>query len=75
MENPAKPPIVMYKQGSHWEKLKSGLSQVDQDIVDRLRKLKDEDKQIALPTVEDIRRRLNELKGENYQPTPVNVCF
>lgn len=74
MDNPAKPPIIIYKPG-RWDKLKSGLDPADQEIVDRLRKLKDHDKQPAAPTTEDIRRRLALLKDldPDYIP-PANVC-
>ncbi|XP_078034760.1 abscission/NoCut checkpoint regulator isoform X2 [Augochlora pura] len=63
LENPAKPPIVMYKHTSHWEKFKSGLEPVDQVIVDRLRKLKEKDSSSAL-SVDEIRKRLALLKDE-----------
>ncbi|XP_033336619.2 abscission/NoCut checkpoint regulator [Megalopta genalis] len=64
LENPAKPPIVMYKHANHWDKFKSGLEPVDQVIVDRLRKLKEKDKSSAL-SVDEIRKRLALLKDED----------
>ncbi|XP_033215289.1 abscission/NoCut checkpoint regulator isoform X2 [Belonocnema kinseyi] len=70
LENPAKPPIVMYAHGGHWEKLKRGLEPVDQEIVERLRKLKGEDSQVSPPSVEDIKRRLALLKDQD--PDRVN---
>lgn len=65
LENPAKPPIVMYKRGGHWDRLKKGLEPIDQEIVDRLKKLKDEDKQVPLPSVEEMKRRLALLKDQD----------
>lgn len=64
LENPAKPPIVMYKHTSHWDKFKKGLEPADQEIVDRLQKLKEEEKSTAL-SVDEIRRRLALLKDED----------
>ncbi|XP_043258416.1 abscission/NoCut checkpoint regulator [Colletes gigas] len=64
LENPAKPPIVMYKHTNHWDKFKKGLEPADQEIVDRLRKLKEEDKTAAL-SVDEIKRRLALLKDED----------
>lgn len=63
LENPAKPPIVMYKHTNHWDKFKKGLEPADQEIVDRLQKLKEEDKTTAL-SVDEIKRRLALLKDE-----------
>lgn len=63
LENPAKPPIVMYEHANRWEKFKTGLEPADQEIVDRLRKLKEEDKTTAL-SVDEIRKRLALLKDE-----------
>ncbi|CAK9834161.1 Abscission/NoCut checkpoint regulator [Anthophora retusa] len=64
LENPAKPPIVIYKHTNHWDKFKKGLEPVDQEIVERLRKLKEEDKTTAL-SVDEIKRRLTLLKDED----------
>ncbi|XP_076241516.1 abscission/NoCut checkpoint regulator [Calliopsis andreniformis] len=64
LENPAKPPIVMYTHTNHWDKFKKGLEPADQEIVDRLRKLKEEEKVTAL-SVDEIRRRLALLKDED----------
>lgn len=63
LENPPKPPIVMYKHNNHWDKLKKGLEPADQEIVERLRKLKEEEKKA--PDVDEIRRRLAILKDED----------
>ncbi|XP_015590659.1 abscission/NoCut checkpoint regulator [Cephus cinctus] len=70
LENPSKPPITMYKQGTHWDKFKTGLEPADQEIVDRLRKLKDEDKQVPAPSVEEIRHRLALLKDQDPDKVP-----
>lgn len=77
LENPAKPPIVMYAHGKHWDKLKTGLEPVDQEIVDRLRKLKDEDGKTSPPSVEDIKRRLALLKDQNPEVShkPMDIHF
>ncbi|KAK0161892.1 hypothetical protein PV327_008295 [Microctonus hyperodae] len=73
LDNPVKPPIIIYKQG-RWDKFKAGLDPADQAIVDRLRKLKDEDKRPPPPTTEEIRRRLALLKDEDPdQVQPTNI--
>lgn len=64
LENPVKPPIVMYKHTNHWDKFKKGLEPADQEIVDRLQKLKEEDRTTAL-SVDEIKRRLALLKDED----------
>ncbi|XP_050592009.1 abscission/NoCut checkpoint regulator [Bombus affinis] len=64
LENPVKPPIVMYKHTNHWDRFKTGLEPADQEIVERLRKLKEEDKTTAL-SVDEIKRRLALLKDED----------
>lgn len=77
LENPVKPPIVIYKRTNHWDKLKMGLEPADQQIVDRLRKLKDEERNIPLPTVEEIKQRLALLKDQNPEASgsnTINVC-
>lgn len=54
-----------------------GLEPADQQIVDRLRKLKDEERNIPLPTVEEINRRLALLKDQNPEASGsnvINVC-
>ncbi|EZA59320.1 abscission/NoCut checkpoint regulator isoform X1 [Ooceraea biroi] len=65
LENPAKPPIVMYKHTSHWDKLKKGLEPADQQIVDRLQKLKDDKRNHPLPTDDEIKQRLALLKDQD----------
>lgn len=63
MENPAAPPITIYKENTDITKLKCGLSPADKEIVDRLSKLKEKEK--APPSDGEIRERLAKLKGEN----------
>ncbi|XP_034935229.1 abscission/NoCut checkpoint regulator isoform X2 [Chelonus insularis] len=72
LDNPVRPPIVMYKQG-RWDKFKSGLDPVDQALVDRLRKLKEEDKQYPPPTTDEIRRRLALLKDQDPDQAHTNI--
>ena len=75
LENPAKPPIIMYAHGGHWDKFKRGLEPADQEIVDRLRKLKGEDSEVSPPSVEDIKRRLALLKDQDPESNvkPIDV--
>ncbi|TGZ38371.1 abscission/NoCut checkpoint regulator isoform X1 [Temnothorax longispinosus] len=73
LENPVKPPIVIYKHTNRWDKLKVGLEPADQQIVDRLRKLKDEERNIPLPTVEEIKQRLALLKDQSPEAGGSNV--
>ncbi|XP_058796390.1 abscission/NoCut checkpoint regulator-like isoform X1 [Phymastichus coffea] len=74
LENPSRPPITMYK-GSKLDKLQVVLDPVDQEIVNRLKKLKNEDKRVPRPTEDDIRRRLALLKDvdPDILPQPVNL--
>lgn len=55
----------MYKHDTRWDKFKTGLEAADQQIVDRLKKLKGEDKQVPPPSVDEIRRRLALLKDQD----------
>lgn len=65
----------MYKPG-RWDQFKAGLDPVDQALVDRLSKLKDQDKQPSAPTTEEIQRRLAELKDQNPdRKPPINVVY
>lgn len=64
MENPAAPPITVYKQDPQIANLRTGLSPVDQQLVDRLEKLKDKGK-APPPSETELRMRLANLKGEN----------
>jgi hypothetical protein len=65
LENPARPPIVMYKQSSKLDNLKIGLNSVDHEIINRLKKIKEDDKQISLASEDEIRRRLALLRDED----------
>lgn len=71
LENPAQPPITIYKTDQKMESLRSGLSPADQQLLDRLEKLKNKDK--PPPSEDEIRKRLNSLKGQNdYVEGPSN---
>ncbi|KAF5274363.1 hypothetical protein FQA39_LY07243 [Lamprigera yunnana] len=61
LENPAAHPITIYKD-KKMATLRSGLSPADQQLYDRLEKLKDKS---VPPSEDEIRKRLNILKGEN----------
>lgn len=77
LENPAAPPITVYRQDPKIVSLRTGLSAEDQQLLDRLEKLK-EDKNKGLPPSEiELRKRLANLKGENnYVERPTkNVCI
>lgn len=67
----------MYRQGSKLDKLGAGLDPADQEIVNRLKKLRNEDKEVPLPTEDDIRRRLALLKDQdpNDVNKPINVSI
>ncbi|XP_011883062.1 PREDICTED: abscission/NoCut checkpoint regulator isoform X2 [Vollenhovia emeryi] len=73
LENPVKVPIVIYKHTNRWDKLKTGLEPADQQIVDRLRKLKDGERNIPLPTFDEIEQRLALLKDQNPEAGGGNV--
>ncbi|CAL1689500.1 unnamed protein product [Lasius platythorax] len=73
LENPVRPPIVIYKHADHWDTLKMGLEPADQQIVDRLRKLKDEERKITVPTIDEIAQRLALLKDQDPQASGSNV--
>lgn len=68
---------MIYKRTNRWDKLKTGLEPADQQIVDRLRKLKDEERNIPLPSVDEIKRRLALLKDQNPEAggsNAIDVC-
>ncbi|KAF5275213.1 hypothetical protein FQR65_LT04247 [Abscondita terminalis] len=70
LENPSPHPITIYKQDGRMANLRSGLAPADQQLLDRLEKLKDKTK---VPSNDDIRKRLNNLKGGNeYVEGPSN---
>lgn len=64
LENPSAPPITIYKQDSKIANLRIGLSPADQQLVDRLEKLKEKGK-TPPPSEVELRKRLERLKGEN----------
>lgn len=72
LENPVRPPIIIYKHTDHWDTLKQGLDPADQQIVDRLRKLKEE-RNISVPTIDEIAQRLALLKDQDPQASGSNV--
>lgn len=78
LENPARPPVVIYKQSNRWDQFKKGLEPADQEIVDRLQKLKNKKQNIPLPSVDEIKRRLALLKDQdpeaNGNSNVTNVC-
>lgn len=67
----------MYRQGSKLDRLGDGLDPVDQEIVNRLKKLRNDDKRVPLPTEDEIRRRLALLKDQDPDivSQPINVSI
>lgn len=78
LENPAAPPITIYKQDPKIANLRIGLSPADQQLVDRLEKLKEKGK-TPPPSEVELRKRLERLKGENDYvegpSRPVSVLY
>ncbi|ODM93165.1 Abscission/NoCut checkpoint regulator [Orchesella cincta] len=86
MDDPAKPPITVYRQPSRQvrlQELKRGLSVEDQQIVERLESLKKDDDSLVRSSAgqrkrtsekieEEIAERLARLKGEEYIPEAEN---
>ncbi|KAF0299395.1 Abscission/NoCut checkpoint regulator [Amphibalanus amphitrite] len=64
LENPARPPIVVYRQSPRAASLKRGLSHQDSELVDRLEALKADRKAKNVPTESEMAARLAALKGE-----------
>ncbi|KAJ8664974.1 hypothetical protein QAD02_006636 [Eretmocerus hayati] len=75
LANPPRPPITMYRRRSRLDDLGAGLDPIDQELVNRLKKLKNEDVQLPPPTEEDIVRRLALLKDRdpNAIPKPMDI--
>ncbi|KAF7398687.1 hypothetical protein HZH66_006584 [Vespula vulgaris] len=73
LKNLAKPPIVMYTHTNHWDKFKTGMEPADQEIVDRLRRLKGEDNNVRLPSIEEIKKKLALLKDEEPAEKKINI--
>ncbi|XP_014212610.1 abscission/NoCut checkpoint regulator [Copidosoma floridanum] len=73
VESALKHPITVYY--NRLDKLRSGLDPADQEIVNRLKKLKDEDRQVPSVTEDEIRRRLALLRDQdpNVVNKPVNL--
>lgn len=69
LENPVAPPITVYKQNPKFQKMKVGLTPADQKLVDRLEKLKDDKNKSPPPSETELRKRLAQLKGENFVET------
>lgn len=68
METPKTNPIVVYTQDSRMANLKRGLSVEDQELVNRLSKLKNEIREMkSVPTQNEIEERLARLKGIDPQ--------
>ncbi|KAK9893116.1 hypothetical protein WA026_023836 [Henosepilachna vigintioctopunctata] len=65
LENPSAPPITVYKQNTQFQTLRTGLTPADQNLVDRLEKLKDNGSKREPPSETELRERLAQLKGKN----------
>lgn len=63
----------MYTHTNHWDKFKTGMEPADQEIVDRLRRLKGEDNNVRLPSIEEIKKKLALLKDEEPTEKKINV--
>lgn len=75
LENPNRNPIVVYTEDTRMTNLKRGLSVEDQQLVDRLSKLKHEIREMKqdIPSQSEIEERLAKLKGidpEVYRKPP-----
>jgi len=65
LEDPGGAPLIVYKENKKLNNLKKGLSVEDQNIVDRLDKLKRERRAAQnIPSDSEISSRLQKLKGE-----------
>ena len=69
LENPNRNPIVVYTDSTRMSNLKRGLSSEDQELVNRLSKLKNEIREMkgAVPSQTEIEERLAKLKGIDPQ--------
>ncbi|XP_048525782.1 abscission/NoCut checkpoint regulator isoform X1 [Dendroctonus ponderosae] len=65
LENPAAPPITVYREDPKMSALKNGLSVTDKELVDRLEKLKE--KQPLPPSDSELRERLARLKDSPFE--------
>ncbi|KAL7307993.1 hypothetical protein TKK_0000081 [Trichogramma kaykai] len=76
LENPAKPPIVLYKGPSKLDELGKNLDPADKIILDRLKNLKGMRNEVGpVPTEDEIRQRLAQLRDQHFDSTnqPKNV--
>lgn len=66
LDNPSRPPITVYQSNTKMQQLKRGLSEADQEIADRLEKLREDRKQGPIPSDTEIRERLAKLRDESF---------
>ncbi|XP_063233790.1 abscission/NoCut checkpoint regulator isoform X2 [Bacillus rossius redtenbacheri] len=64
LEDPNRPPIVVYQHNQRMEQLKTGLEEPDRLIAERLEKLRDDVRRKPVPTEEEVARRLAQLRGQ-----------
>ena len=68
LENPNRTPIVVYADRARVSQLKRGLSSEDQELVNRLSKLKSEIREMKnVPSQDEIEERLAKLKSETRE--------
>jgi len=68
-----KPAVTVYKDRDKMKNLRRGMSSDDQKLVDRLEKLHRERKELTnLPSEQEVRNRLEKLKGFSSAPPPDN---
>ncbi|PSN32324.1 hypothetical protein C0J52_17632 [Blattella germanica] len=82
LENPARPPITLYRQDSRLQKLKAGLNETDREIAERLEKLKEERKKQPPPknelasqlpdSADEIAERLAKLRATGTPSSSAN---
>ena len=77
LEVPRKAPVIVYTDNARMTNLKRGLSTEDQELVNRLSKLKSEIREMRnIPSQSEIEERLAKLKGidpQVYQQKPATV--
>ena len=76
MDNPAKPPITLYRESSNSRlaNLKKGLSIDDQKLVERLEELSDVSRTARRKSDQpdaDLAARLAKLKGASFKSTEI----
>lgn len=68
LENPNRSPIIVYTDSTSVSKLKRGLSSEDQELVNRLAKLKNETRRMRnVPSQDEIEEQLAKLKEETRE--------